>query len=337
MKRYSFPAIILLCISIAWVGNSFAQRILSIGTNPTGSSYHIIGVGISTIVEKYTPIRIKVVPYDAAHAWMPLMPKGQIDLGVASNWNAQKGYLGESMYKDLSKGKGFPVRLVFISVPNMIGAIVAGSSSIHSIADLKGKRVAGPIPNVAMQLQTECILANGGLKWSDVKPAPAKSPPEGVKLIIEGRADAAMVALGTPVIEELQAKKGARFLSLDPSPQAVERTKSVYPGYPVKVLPGPAKTGIERETYLWAFDNYIVARAELEDDVVYQLTKAVFEHCDELSAFHVGLKDLKPSMFVSLEALIPYHPGAVKLYKEKGLWTKEMEALQKRLLSVKKD
>jgi len=322
---------------MACVGQTYAQQVLSIGTNPTGLSYHIIGVGISTIVEKYTNLKMKVVPMDAAHAWMPLMPTRQIDLGVASNWNAQKGYLGESIYKDLSKGKGFPVALMFISVPNMIGLIVAGSSNINSVPDLKGKRVSGPIPNAAMQLQTECLLANGGLKWSDIKPALAKSPSEAVKLIIEGRSDAASVALGTPVNEELNAKKGARFLPVDPSPEAVRRTKSVFPGYPVKVSPGPGKTGIEKERYLWAYDNYIIVRKDLDENVVYQIMKAIFEHYSELCAFHVGLKDLKPSMFVSREALIPFHPGAVKLYKEKGLWTKEMDVLQKELLGMKKD
>jgi TRAP transporter TAXI family solute receptor len=303
-----------------------AQEILNIGTNPTGSSYHVIGAGIATIVEKYTPIKMKVIPMDAAHAWMPLMVTGQMDLGIASNWNAEKGYLGQAFYKDLSKGKGFPVRLVFISVPNVIGLVVVGSSDIKKISDLKGKRVAGPIPNEAMQLQTESLLADGGLKWSDIKPLPVKSITDGVKAVIDGRADAASIALGTPLVEELQAKKGARFLPVDPSPEAIKRAKSVYPGYPFKVSPGPAKTGIVEEQYLWAYDNYIIARKDLSDGTMYQIT-----------SFHSGLKDLKTSTFVSTEALIPYHPGAIKLYKEKGVWTKEMEALQKKLLEAKKD
>jgi uncharacterized protein len=312
-----------------------AQEILSIGTNPTGSSYHIIGAGISTIVEKYTPIKMKVIPMDAAHAWMPLMVTKQMDLGIASNWNAEKGYLGQAFYKELSKGKGFPVQLLFVSVPNEIGLVVAGSSSINKISDLKGKKVGGPIPNEAMQLQTESLLANGGVKWSDVRPVPVKSITDGVKAVIEGRADAASIALGTPVVEELQAKKGAKFLPVDPSPEAQQRSKAVFPGYAFKVSPGPAKTGIEKEQHLWAYDNYVVVRTDLSEDTVYQITKAVWDHCSDLASFHAGLKDLKTAMFVSREALVPYHPGAIKLYKEKGVWTKEMDALQKKLLDEK--
>lgn len=314
-----------------------AQEILNIGTNLTGSTYHIIGAAVATVVEKHTPIKMKVVPMDAAHAWMPLMETKQMDLGIASNWNSEKGYFGQAFYKDLSKGKGFPVRLVFISVPNQIGLVVVASSEFNKISDLKGKRVAGPIPNEAMQLQTESLLANGGLKWSDIKPVPVKSITEGVKAVIDGRADAASVALGTPIVEELQAKKGARFLPIDPSPEAVKRAKSIYPAYPFKVSPGPAKTGIAKEQYLWAFDNYIIARKDLSEETMYQVTKALWDHCSELASFHASLRVLTTGTFVSTEALIPYHPGAVKLYKEKGAWTKEMEALQKKLLEAKKE
>ena len=315
--------------------NINAQEILNIGTNPIGSGFHIIGVGISRIVEKYTQLKMKVIPMDAAHVFIPRMATKEIDLGIASNWNAEKAYFGESIYKELSKGEGFPVNLLCVIQQIKISAVVAGSSDITKISDLKGKRVAGPIPNPAIQLQTEAILANGGLKWSDIKPVPVKSVTEGVKAVIEGRADAAMVALGTPVVEELQAKKGARFLPIDPSPEAVKRTAEVFPGYPVKVVPRPGLTGIEKEQYLWAFDVYLIVREDLPESIVYEITKTLWEHCDELSAVHADLKDLQPTMFVSRNTLIPYHPGAIKLYKEKGVWTKDMEELQKILLSKK--
>jgi uncharacterized protein len=337
MKKLTALILFSLVILFANTVQISAQEILNIGTNPTGSSYHIIGAGITTIVEKYTPIKMKVIPMDAAHAWTPLMVSKQIDLGVASNWNGEKAYFGQAMYNELSKGKGFPVELMFISVPNTIGLVVAKTSDINKISDLKGKRVAGPYPNEAMQLQTESLLANGGLKWSDVKPVPVKSITDGVKAVIDGRADGAEVALGTPVVEELQAKKGARFLPVDPSPEAEKRAKGVYPGYPLKVSPGPGTTGMEKEQYLWAYDNYVVVRKDLSENTVYQIMKALWDHCSELASFHAGLRDLKTGMFVSKEALIPYHAGAIKLYKEKGVWTKDMEALQKKLLEAKKN
>jgi uncharacterized protein len=337
MKKIVLSVLFLLVFFAAIMGPAGAEEIVNIGTNPTGSSYHIIAAGITTLVEKYTPIKMKVIPMDAAHAWLPLMVTKQMDLGIASDWNAEKGYLGQAFYKELSKGKGFPVELVFISVPNVIGLIVPESSNVKTIADLKGKKVAGPIPNEAMQLQTECLLANGGLKWSDIKPVPVKSITEGVKAVIESRADAAAIALGTPTVEELQAKKGARFLAVDPSPEAQKKANAVFPGYPIKVTPGRGKTGIAKEQHLWAYDNYVVARKDLSDDTVYQITKTLWDHCSDLAAFHAGLKDLNTSMFVSKDALVPYHPGAIKLYKEKGVWTKDMDAIQKKLIEEKQN
>lgn len=337
MKKLTALILFSLVLLFGNVAQTGAQQIVSIGTNPTGSTYHIIGAGITTIVEKYTPIKMKVIPMDAAHAWTPLMVTKQIDLGVASNWNAQKAYLGEALYKNLSKGKGFPIQLMYVSLPNRIGLVVAATSDINKISDLKGKRVAGPIPNEAMQLQTESLLANGGLKWSDIKPVPVKSITDGVKAVIEGRADGASIALGTPAVEELQAKKGARFLPIDPSPEAVKRAKNVFPGYPIKVSPGPGMTGIEKEQHAFAVENYIVVRNDLSEDIVYQITKALWEHCSELASFHAGLRSLTTEVFVSKEALVPYHAGAIKLYKEKAAWTKDMEALQKKLLESKKN
>jgi TRAP-type uncharacterized transport system substrate-binding protein len=123
--------------------------------------------------------------------------------------------------------------------------------------------------------------------------------------------------LGTPVVEELQAKKGARFLTVDPSPEAEKRANSVFPGYPFKGLPGPGKTGIDKEQYLWAYDNYIVVRDDLSENTAYQIMKALWDHCSELASFHAGLKDLTTGMFVSKEALVPYHAGAIKLTKRR--------------------
>jgi TRAP transporter TAXI family solute receptor len=214
---------------------------------------------------------------------------------------------------------------------------VAADSGIFKYSDLRGKRVAGNLPTPSLQLQTEGLLANGGVSWSEIKPIPVSSVAEGVKAVIDGRSDSsATCAIGMPITEELHAKKGARILPIDPSPEAVNRVKAKFPGYPVKVTPGPGRTGVEKEQYLWAYDIYVIAREDLPEQAAYQVVKALWENYKDLGAIHVLLKDWTTDKFVTKEALIPYHPGTIKFYKEKGVWTDEMAKLQTALLSKKK-
>jgi len=174
------------------------------------------------------------------------------------------------------------------------------------------------------------------VKWSEVTPIPVSSITEGVKAVIEGRADAASVTVGTPINEELHAKSGARFLPVDPSPEAVERTKGKFPGYPIKVAPGTGRTGVEKEQHMWAYDIYIVGREDLPDEVAYQVVKAMWENYKDFGPIHVLLKNWTQDRFVSKEAVIPYHPGTIKFYREKGIWTDEMVRLQDTLLTKKR-
>jgi TRAP transporter TAXI family solute receptor len=340
MKKF-LALFLIIGFSLAWsVKGVTAQQlpsILSIGTHPIGSFFHSVGTAAAVVVGKHTPMKTIVKPMTGPAAWYPLMETQDVDLGVLNNWDTEKGYLGESTYGKLSKGKGFSVRLVAVSVNNAIGLAVAANSGIYKYSDLKGKRVAGNLPTPSLQLQTEALLANGGVSWSEIKPVPVSSVAEGVKVVMQGQADAsATCTIGMPITEELHAKKGARILPVDPSPEAVKRIKEKFPGYLIKVTPGPGRTGVEKEQYLWAYDIYLIGREDLPDEAAYQVVKALWENYTELGSIHVLLKEWTPDRFVSRDALIPYHPGAIKFYKEKGVWTDEMEKLQGALLAKKK-
>jgi TRAP transporter TAXI family solute receptor len=215
--------------------------------------------------------------------------------------------------------------------------VVAKDSGIHSYSDLKGKRVCGNFPTPSLQLQTEAYLSNGNVSWKDITPVPVGSVVEGIKMVMEGRADSSgTITLGTPVIEELNAKKGARFLPMDPSPEVIARMRKFHPGYMIKVKPGPGNTGIEKEQYLWAYDIYLIIYDKVSNEPAYLITKVLWENYTEFEKVHKLLKDWNPSRFVSKNAVIPYHPGAIKFYKEKGVWDEEMDRLQKSLIEKKK-
>lgn len=340
MKK-SLTLVLIMGILLVWnIRGTAAEQlppILNIGTHPVGSFFNMVGTAVATVVGRHSTMQTTVKPMAGPAAWYPMVVTKEIDLGVLNNWDAEKGYLGQSTYSKLSKEKGFPVRLIAISVNNAIGLVVAANSGIYKYSDLKGKRVAGNIPTPSLQLQTEALVANGGVNWSEIIPIPVSSVAEGVKVVIEGRSDAsATCAIGMPITEELHAKKGARILPLDPSPEAVQRVKAKFPGYPIKVTPGPGRTGVEKEQYLWAYDIYLIGREDLPDEAAYRVVKALWENYKDLGSIHVLLKDWTPEIFVTKEALIPYHPGAIKFFKEKGVWNDEMAKLQEALIAKKK-
>jgi len=312
-------------------------EIISIGTHPIGSFFNTIGVAASKVIMDHSKIRAIPKPMLGPTAWFPYMERGEVELGVLNVWDAEKGYLGESVYERLSNKKGFSIRLLCVSIWNSAGIVVAKDSGMQAYSDLKGKRVCGNFPTPSLQLQTEAFLSNGNVTWKEITPVPVSSVVEGVKMLMEGRSDSSgTITLGTPVIEELNAKKGARFLPMDPSPEAVARMRKFHPGYMVKVEPGPGNTGIQKEQYLWAYDIYLIVHEKVSDEAAYLMTKLLWDNCAEFEKVHKLLKDWTPSRFVSRNAMIPYHPGVIKFYKEKGAWGEEMDRLQKSLLEKKK-
>jgi TRAP transporter TAXI family solute receptor len=337
MKRnVKFLIIMATLLCLAWVlgaESAPAKEFMSIGTHPVGSFFNVVGTAVAKVVSDHSDVVPTVKPMKGPVAWLPFMERDSIDLGVLNMWDAEKSWLGESVYSKLSGGKGFPVRLVAISVNNLGCLVVAKDSGIFSYSDLKGKRVGGNMPVPSLQLQIEAYLANGGVKWSEVTPVPVNSVQEAVAVVIDGRADASgAAALGMPIIDELHAKKGARLLQFDTSQEALARTRQFFPGYPVKVAPGPGNTGIEKEGYLWGYDIYLICRSNYPDDKVYDVMKILWDHHQELGKIHAGLKAWKPEIFLTNQFIVPYHPGAVRLFKEKGVWTKEMANIQEELL-----
>ena len=112
------------------------------------------------------------------------------------------------------------------------------------------------------------------------------------------------------------------------------RMKKVHPGYyPINVKPGPP--GVDKETTVLGKDITLACPEQLPDDVAYHITKALWENYQELAPIHPALKLWTPDRFASTRAVVPYHPGSIKWYKEKGVWNKELEEHQKELLTIK--
>lgn len=313
------------------------SKTLNIATHPIGSILNSVGTGLGTVLSKHLPTAVKVMPTTGPTEWFPMISTGEIDMGVLSNWDAGMGRHGKEDYKAATAGKGAPIYLLTCGFPNLGGTLVLDKSDIRKGSDLKGKRVVGIYTGSGgITAQARAALANFGLKPTDVKMASVPGVEAGVRAISEGRADATLsVGVGVATIAELDAEKGARFLSYDPSPEGLKRMLEHFPLQLVQVSPGPGKNGVKEPIYMMAYDFYLVGAEKLSNDAAYLIVKTLWEYDKELAPIHIRLKEWTKDRFVSKNATVPYHPGAINFYKSVGAWNPEMDQLQKKLLEEK--
>lgn len=312
-------------------------RVLNLGTMPPGMIVNAQAVGIADICSKYTPIRIKVMPSTNEMVWIPMTVTGEIDIGVASALPARQSYRGSFVFKGIAKKAGvksFPIRIVAGGSPLRVNFVVRGDDPAKKIPDLKGRRVVSFREGTHFDLYTKARLANGGLTLADVKQVPAANPIESARSVMEGRADAGDLAVGAPIATEAVAKVKARFLPMDPSPEAVKRMKEYVEVAYVKEVPGGVHIGVPDSQYLMHMDVTFVAREDISEAAVYALTKALWEKNSELVK-KPGLFEWTKDKFITKEPRLPYHPGAIKFYREIGLWTSDMDEFQKAVLAEK--
>ncbi|WP_339062820.1 TAXI family TRAP transporter solute-binding subunit [Tepidibacillus marianensis] len=320
MKKSFIFLIIALLVSLSLVGCGSGNagggqtNQLIIATGGTAGTYYPLGGGIAQVIKDNTKMDASAQVTGASVENLRLISKGEVDLAFTQNDIADYAVKGTEMFK------GTPVKnLKAISAMynETIQVVTTANSGIKSVADLKGKRVSVGAGGSGVEANAKQVLEIYGLKFEDLK-AEHLSFGDSSQKIQDGQLDAAFITAGAPTsaVTELSATTKLQVLSLEPDKIAALSAK--YPYYVEEDIPANMYSGQTTAIKTVAVKSMLVARAELSEDQVYNITKALYEHLDNLVAINKKAESMK--LDTALEGIkLDLHPGAVTYFKEKGI------------------
>lgn len=300
-------------------------RTAAIGTNPAGTGAHAIASALAAVASKTTPIAGKVQPYNGPNAWMPLLESGEIEMGIINILDSYMAATGTGNYKS-----PYPsVRVISGGVfPFTAGLVIRDKSDVKQISDLKGKRLAWDYGGHAInQTWQNAVMEAGGLKPSDVQQVRVSNLNDGVRAVPEGKVDAAFTAVGIGVVEEANAMEAIRIVSM-PNTDAANKILARYGASVVKSDPA---TGIKGDTYVIGYPLQLVSSTKVNDKTIATLLKAWWDNMAELQTIHPLLKRWTKETQALTNFTVPYHSGAVRFYKDAGIWSAKHEARTKEI------
>ena len=310
----------------------------AIGSNPPGSLFYALASGLAKVISDSTSVQTQVQPYSGTSTFLPLLDSGELDLGVVNAVDMGLAYQGPKRLQ-IGGRNPFPhtpnSRLIMRGSPLRSSLIVKKDSPIKTIREVKGRRVTGEYPaQLAVWYNVFGSLSNAGLTWKDVKVVPVPAVNEGVDALVQGRADVTTHAIGSAKVREADASVGIRYIPLDCSKQGEERIKKAVPGYYLSVVKAGSSTGIVEDTCAYTYDIYLVGHKALPDVVVRSALQAIWVNVEKLPQFHPGFAEWTKARAVDAEVTMPYHPAAIRFFKENGAWPTKMDEVQKKLLSL---
>ncbi|HEV8724097.1 MAG TPA: TAXI family TRAP transporter solute-binding subunit [Candidatus Binatia bacterium] len=302
-------------------------RTAAIGTNPAGTGAHAIASALAAVASKATPIAGKVQPYNGPNAWMPLLENGEIEMGIINILDSHMAATGTGNYKS-----AYPsVRVISGGVfPFTAGLIIRDKLDVKQISDLKGKRLAWDYGGHAInQTWQNAVMEAGGLKPSDVQQVRVSNLNDGVRAVPEGKVDAAFTAVGIGVVEEANAMEPIRFVGM-PNTDGANKILGRYGAAVVKSDPA---AGIKGDTYVIGYPLQLVSSSKVSDKTIGTLLKAWWDNLAELQTIHPLLKRWTKDTQALTNFTVPYHSGAVRFYKEVGIWSAKHDARTKEICS----
>jgi TRAP transporter TAXI family solute receptor len=323
-------AISLAITGVGW-GVEWPKDVTVISPAP-GASVHMVQVGVGKVVEKYTPIQNWIVqPLGGPKLWLPMMKEGKAHFANHNAADILNAFLGRGLYAKLGPQ---PVRTVGAGHDYMFMFWTTPGKGIRAIADLKGKVVyykfkANPMFDEMAKNQ----LGSAGLTVKDFK-AGLSFPniKEGARDLIEGRVDAILYPVVPGAVMQINEAKGETLFVKLTQKQAQYVAKRME-GYFIQDIAAGDRRFRNKSPVPNAicYQNAMFTPASMDPDIVYGVVKAIFEHTDEFADTHPAAKywSLKHRP-VSLA--VPYHEGSIRYFKEKGLWTKEAQAYQDKML-----
>lgn len=317
---------------------------LTFATLAIGTVFHVTGSGLAKVATEHTSIQVVVSPMASARSWVYQMnSSGTPEIGIMQMTEIWQAYTSKVAPKpepipgDPRKGPPYSpastnLRILIAGTYLRASFLVRADSPMKTMADMRGKRMTWGFPAFPPNIEWGLAgLSAAKMTVNDVVPMPVTEVVSGVRALMDGRVDIAIAAVGMPIVAEADASIGVRFLPEPMDPESIKRHQAVMPGSTIRPVP-PGIPGIKTETPVGHVPIVIQTSTHMTDDAAYALVKAWWDYYKELEPIHPQFRGWIPDIYVTKLATIPYHPGAIKFYKEKGVWTAEYDKMQERLL-----
>ena len=325
MKRGKNTIFILVVLAAVFVYAGFCgvraeaqTKRLSIGTADTGGVYYIYGGGIAKLISANIPNTVataEVTP--GAVDNVKMLQNNSLDLAFTKSDIAAEGTKGIGPFSSTGK---VSVRVIANLYPDIAHVVVGTNSGINKIEDMRGKRISTSAPGSGHEMVALKILEAAGVDIKDIK-RERVSLSESVNAFKDRKVDGFFFATGLPAASmlDLASTPGLSYKILDIQPYLKRITDKHGPIYIEATIPKGAYARLDQDVKTLGVPVIFVTTESMDEKLVYEMTKLLFEKKADLVAVHKEAQKLTLQNAVAVSS-VPYHPGAIRYYKEQGAW-----------------
>jgi len=287
---------------------------LVLATGGTAGTYYPFGGAMAKIWNsKIKDMNVTAQTSGASGENVRLINKKEVELALVQSDTLDFAFNAKEAFKEPLKG----MSAIAVLYPEVVQVVVAADGPIKSFADLKGKKVGVGAPGSGTEANYRQLMDAYGMKKEDVN-GQYLSFSESAEAFKDKHIDAFVVtgAVPTSAIMDVATQNAIRILPI--ADDIAAKLTQKYPFLAAVKVPANSYKGQTADVPTVAVNAVLIAGSQLKDDMVYNLTKALFDNQADLAAAHAKGKELN-AQFAVKGVSIPYHPGAVKYYKEKGL------------------
>lgn len=319
---WGVAAVVVFCLSQSVAAPAYAaEKQLTVGTGGVTGVYYPAGGAICRLVNrgrKEHGIRCSVESTGGSISNLDDLRVGEVQLAVVQSDWLYHAYSGTEAFSD--QGANKKLRVLFRLHSEPFTVVARRDSKITSFDDLKGKRVNAGNPGSGMRATMEELMRSKGWTEKSFSKLLELRPSDQIEALCGNKIDAMIYAVGHPngAIQQVTTSCATRLINVDGA--AVDQLVHDNPFYSYASIPGGMYVGNPQEVKTFGVRAVLVTSEDMEDEVAYQLVKAVFDNLDNFKTLHPVFATLNANqMAATSDGPVPMHPGAVRYFKEKGL------------------
>jgi len=290
-----------------------ADEFLSIGSCPVGCTAYTWSAGIADVINRNLDgIEATAEETRGYVANISLMQNGELEASMATSLSSYEAWAATGPYEGSEPGQ----ILSWMSIaPVGMHIITLEGSGVESVEDLAGRRIGMGQPGGVSMLDADALM--GMVAGEDFEPFRVRLG-DMVDMLSDGNIDAALWngSFPLPPVIRLVAQRDVRLIPI--SDETFTELSAQYPPYFRLTIPGGTYEDVAEDTVTYGLANGLVISADVSEERVYEMTRAIFENLDSLSGVHPAFGNVSADTVLNGFGA-PLHPGALRYYREIGV------------------